>query len=1127
MEEHQAPSLRHLTSPTFGIPPEKPNPVLESLGTPHIESFNWMLSDGFELVTKYLEPLQFELPDEKTRVSFSISDLKLHRPAIHQSDVPIKSVLIRPSECRQRAETYKGLFTAKLSWTLNGDPRTPINLNLGEIPVMVKSKACHLSDMSPRQLVNAGEEEDCWGGFFIIKGHERLVRMLISTRRNFPVALQRGSWKNRGPSFSDLGIVMRCVSEDLRSVNNVVHFLLDGSCKFMFSHERTLCFVPVSVMLRALSERSDLDIFHNLLHGAEDDQYYQGCLKTILRQAHDEKVHTKQDALKFLGSNFRYKFRRLPTWYTDEEVGEFIIRRSICIHLENDEDKFECICEMVRKLYALVQNRIKTESADSVMMHEALLGGNLYMQVIGDKLEKWLILLKSVMTKRIAAKGIKNYHLNQEELEACIKRCGTFESSMANFLATGNLATISGLGLMQDKGLTIVAENINRMRYMSHFRAIHRGSFFQEMRTTDARQLLPDAWGFICPVHTPDGTPCGLLNHLAKNCIVTTAPEKIDELPEILRSLGVVPIEDRPAANNHYFVHVDGRVMGVIKREKAQKMTNTLRLLKIEGKRISSGVEICLIEKEEGVRGQYPGIYIFSGAARFMRRVLHIATRKIEMLGSLEQVRLQVAVRPKEVAESKATHLELSPTAFLSLLANLIPMPDCNQSPRNMYQCQMGKQSMGNPTHAWRLQAETKLYRLLTPAAPLFRTAHYDSVNLDNNAMGLNAIVAVISYTGYDMEDAMIINKSSYERGLGHGSIYKSEFIDLTPNSYFALDPTKPELTEFLDHDGLPFIGCHLQEGDPIACSYDMATNTFKVHRHHSKEEILVDNVRLCGVPQTRTRGGHAPRVCITFRVPRNPTVGDKFASRAGQKGICSRKWPTEDLPFTESGLTPDIVFNPHGFPSRMTIAMMIELMAGKSAAVHGRVHDATPFRFSEQDTAIDYFGKMLVEAGYSYYGTERMYSGVTGQEMEASIFFGVCYYQRLRHMVSDKWQVRSVGPVDPVMRQPVKGRRRGGGVRFGEMERDSIISHGASFLLQDRLFHCSDKSQTMCCTKCGSVLSVCLVPSKLGVPEAQNCRVCGPGAGEVKSVELPHSLRYLAAQLASVNISLKLELTR
>ncbi|EDO30235.1 predicted protein, partial [Nematostella vectensis] len=171
-------------------------------------------------------------------------------------------------------------------------------------------------------------------------------------------------------------------------------------------------------------------------------------------------------------------------------------------------------------------------------------------------------------------------------------------------------------------------------------------------------------------------------------------------------------------------------------------------------------------------------------------------------------------------------------------------------------------------------------------------------------------------------------------------------------------------------------------------------------------------------------------KACIKLRIQRNPIIGDKFSSRHGQKGICSQKWPVKNMPFSESG-TPDIIFNPHGFPSRMTIGMMIESMAGKSAALNGHVYDATPFTFSEDDSAIDYFGKLLVKSGYDYFGTERLYSGIDGREFEADIFMGVVYYQRLRHMVADKFQVRTTGPIDALTHQPVQGRKRQGGIRF------------------------------------------------------------------------------------------------
>lgn len=307
---------------------------------------------------------------------------------------------------------------------------------------------------------------------------------------------------------------------------------------------------------------------------------------------------------------------------------------------------------------------------------------------------------------------------------------------------------------------------------------------------------------------------------------------------------------------------------------------------------------------------------------------------------------------------------------------------------------------------------------------------------------------------------------------------------------------------------------------------YDTEQSIYKVVNFEEKEETYVDSVRYCGSFNVKS-----PRmVCITLRLPRRPTIGDKFASRAGQKGICSQKYPAEDLPFTETGLIPDLVFNPHGFPSRMTIAMMIETMAGKSAAIHGMVHDATPFRFSEKHTAIDYFGKLLEAGGYDYYGNERLYSGVDGRELTAEIFCGIVHYQRLRHMVFDKWQVRSTGPVDPLTHQPIKGRQRGGGVRFGEMERDALLAHGAAFLLQDRLFHNSDKTQALACRTCGNILSTQnrMVTRNVGRFEStpETCRLCGKG-DELGQIEIPYSFKYLITELASVNINARLSLKK
>lgn len=976
-------------------------------------------------------------------------------------------------------------------------------------------------------MVEKSEHEDDWGGYFVVKGNERLIRMLLMTRRNYPLALKRSTWKDRGKMFSDIGIMMRCVSVDHTATNNVLHFLKNGTAKYMFSSKKRLSYLPVVLLIKCLVNYTDEKIYSDLSAGYEDDLYYKSCLQEMLHELHRQNVHTHFDAKNYLGQVFRSRYEQLPAWTTNSEITDYILENSILIHLKNNVEKYHMVVFMVKKIFQVVQGKSKVETADSVMMQELLLGGHLYQKAFKEFLEVWMTNLRYALNKKLESDP--GARIKSTDMQQAGKQSGNLMKRMEYFLATGNLMSKTGLGLMQFSGLVIMAENINRMRYMSHFRAVHRGSYFVEMRTTEARQLLPDAWGFICPVHTPDGSPCGLLNHLTTDCIAS--PDilhkiNLDDVIATLVEIGMEPLDLNMIVDlkNYYTVILEGRVVGYVSDETIKRVERNLRALKIADKRISKFTEIALVPKKKC--GQYPGLFLFMGAARMMRPVINLEFNKIEMIGTFEQVYLDVAISKDEIYEDVTTHLELSKLTFLSNLANLIPLPDHNQSPRNMYQCQMGKQTMGTPCLNWFTQASTKLYRLQTPATPLFRPVHHDNIELDSFAMGTNAIVAVISYTGYDMEDAMIINKSAYERGFAFGMIYHSEFFELkNTESYFARDPRNEELVKFLDTDGLPQAGQKVFPGDPICCYYDSNESNFIVEKHHGKEMVIIDNIKMLG-----DVNAYAPKkVCITTRIPRNPTVGDKFASRAGQKGICSQKYPAEDLPFTESGLIPDIIFNPHGFPSRMTIAMMIETMAGKSAAVNGHVYDATPFTFSEDNTAINHFGEMLVEAGYKYNGTERLYSGVDGREMKADIFFGVVHYQRLRHMVSDKWQVRSTGPIDSVTHQPLKGRKRGGGVRFGEMERDALISHGSSFLLQDRLFHCSDKTVSLVCRHCGSFLTPmdCVYIRKASkenvIGKAEKCLLCDKRDG-IDLVEIPYVLKLLTAQLSAMNINLKVD---
>lgn len=282
--------------------------------------------------------------------------------------------------------------------------------------------------------------------------------------------------------------------------------------------------------------------------------------------------------------------------------------------------------------------------------------------------------------------------------------------------------------------------------------------------------------------------------------------------------------------------------------------------------------------------------------------------------------------------------------------------------------------------------------------------------------------------------------------------------------------------------------------------------------------------------------GASAVNFGYTIRYSRNPVIGDKFSSRHGQKGVLSVLWPQEDMPFTETGIVPDIIINPHAFPSRMTMGMLIESLAGKTGSLQGKFKQTKQWEKYEDDDIISHFGSELLKQGYNYYGNETMYSGIFGVQMKVDIFIGVVYYQRLRHMVSDKSQARATGPIDALTHQPVKGRKKHGGIRFGEMERDSLLAHGAAFALNDRLLKCSDYSEGYVCKKCGSIISCYLnreilknqntiyssspAEQKFSVNEKVYCRVCD--AYECSKVSLPYVLRYMTNELAAMNIKMQ-----
>ncbi|KAH8775654.1 DNA-directed RNA polymerase I subunit RPA2 [Diaporthe sp. PMI_573] len=1193
--DHQYNTLRR--EDLFRNPPTDHTayPLLQIAVNPHIESFNALFpSDGRQgIIAHGLADIGtkvfYDSPDgtsanARNKLTVRYKSVQLQKSMLPPSNKFAKTREIFPAEARERHATYRGKLTATLEYRINdGDPYEFVR-ELGNMPIMIKSNKCHLENNSPALLVQRKEESEELGGYFIVNGNEKIIRMLMMNKRNYPLAINRPSFQNRGHAYTPYGIIMRCVRPDETSQTNVLHYLNDGNVTFRFSWRKNEYLVPVMMIMKALVETNDREIFEGLIGLAgskgSENTFLTDRVELLLRTYKSYGLYSKTKTRSYLGEKFRVVLG-VPDTMSNYEVGTEFLRRVVLVHLgnvnvteEQDADKFKMLLFMIRKLYALVAGDCAVDNPDAVQNQEILLGGFLYGQILKERLDELLSVgVKASLRDYLRRKPGNNFTSDQfaKDFPAAIFRKTTenLGQLLEYFLSTGNLMSPSGLDLQQTSGFTVVAEKLNFLRFISHFRMVHRGSFFAQLKTTTVRKLLPESWGFLCPVHTPDGAPCGLLNHLAHKCQIMTSGVDASSIPQLAFELGVVGISSA-ATDESVVVMLDGRIIGWCNPKQSKRIADTLRFWKVEGShRVPKSLEIGYVPSSKG--GSYPGVYMSSQPSRMVRPVKYLPLEKEDLVGPYEQPYMSIACVENEIISGESTHVEFDPTNILSILANMTPFSDFNQSPRNMYQCQMGKQTMGTPGAAICHRTDNKMYRLQTGQTPIVRAPLHNAYGFDNFPNGTNAVVAVISYTGYDMDDAMIINKSAHERGFGHGTIYKTKKISLKDDSrtrssttiekMFGFAPkgaTRPWHRDTLDEDGLPYVGQEVKAGDLICAWHTVSPDGHgglenkdgmtHFEKYKEDEVAYIEEVRIIG-----SENGNEPaqNLSIKFRIPRSPTIGDKFSSRHGQKGVCSQKWPSIDLPFSESGIQPDVIINPHAFPSRMTIGMFVESLAGKAGALHGLAQDSTPFRFDEENTAGDYFGHQLMKAGYNYHGNEPMYSGITGEEFAADIYIGVVYYQRLRHMVNDKYQVRTTGPVVPLTGQPIKGRKKGGGIRVGEMERDALLAHGTAFLLQDRLLNCSDYTKSWVCRKCGSFLSVqpTVTPyvGKKKTIDTVRCRNCARrlddetdlteldgeiwedgqgvqwvGGEDTTIIVVPGALKYLDVELAAMGVKLK-----
>jgi len=1092
----------------------------DGIARQHLNSYNEFMERGLQSIIDEVGEIEIETAEYPYKIK--LGKIKLQQPRIMELDGSITHVA--PMEARLRNLTYASPIMLECSIVEDGKILESRFIHIGDMPVMVKSNACILHNLPDAKLVELGEDPRDPGGYFVINGSERVIVGLEDLSYNKIIVDSEettGTLLYKAKVYSSI-VGYRAKLELIMRPDGSIVGKIPGSPVD----------IPLITLVRALGLESDKDIASAVsLNNAIQDE-----LEPSFEKAGE--ISTSRDSIIYISK------RIAPGMLEEFQIkrAETLLDWGLLPHLgknpDNRHEKALFLGEAASKLIELRLGWIDSDDKDHYGNKVIKFAGQMLADLFRTAFRNLIRDMKYQLERSGQKRGINAV--------AAAVRPGIISDKLNNAIATGNW----GRGRV---GVTQLLDRTNYMSTISHLRRI-QSPLSRSQPNFEARDLHATHFGRICPAETPEGSNCGLVKNLALSAVISVSVLS-SEIVEKLYELGVEHVDEASEKIRRVGarIFVDGRLIGYA--EDGHRLSNALRDMRRSGK-IHPHVGIYFFSSLND--NATKRLYISCNAGRVLRPLAVIkdgkvlitnetiekVTKKflswtdllymgmIELVDANEEENCYVAIDLAH-KENGHTHLEIFSSAILGVGASIIPYPEHNQSPRNTYESAMAKQSLGFSTPLMNASTYVRQHFMLYPETPMVSTKAINLLGLDDRPTGQNCVVAVLPFEGYNIEDAIVFNKSSIERGLGRTFFYR--VYEAEAKQYpggmkdnFELPAPDANIRGFrgekayrlLEQDGAIMHEAVVTGGDILIGR----TSPPRFMEEYKEFEVKGPYRRDTSVGVRPSENGVVDTVIMTQSVEggkmykirvrdmRIPEIGDKFASRHGQKGVIGMLVNQEDLPYAEDGVVPDIMINPHAFPSRMTVGQFLESLGGKAASLRCRAVDGSAFLGEK----LEDMRAVLEEHGFKYSGKETMYEGRSGRRFPADVYIGVVYYQKLHHMVADKIHSRARGQVQMLTKQPTEGRARGGGLRFGEMERDCLIAYGASMMLKDRLLEESDKAEVNVCERCG-LISYYDVKQRRYI-----CRVDGEKA-KISSVVIAYAFKLLLQEMMSLNIAPRL----